>query len=64
MRVIYVLGKQLDVSRPGLEEARRYRMVSKLTLAVSWVRVSVAQALDRDVFFFLFGLVRDRIILI
>ena len=44
VRAVYVLGKLSDVSGPSLEEAGRYRMVSELTLAVSWVRVSVAQA--------------------
>ena len=39
MRAVYVLEKP-DVSRPGLVEAGRYRMVSEPTLAVSWARVS------------------------
>ena len=30
VRTVYVLGKLSDVSGPGLEEAGRYRMVSKL----------------------------------
>ena len=29
VRAVYVLGKLSDVSGPGLEEAGRYRMVSK-----------------------------------
>ena len=37
---VYVLGKLLDVSGPGLVEAGRYRMVSELTLTVSQARVS------------------------
>jgi hypothetical protein len=40
VRAVYVLEKRPDVSRPGLEEAGRYRMVSELTLAVSRARVS------------------------
>ena len=44
VRAVYVLGKLSDVSGPGLEEARRYRMVSEPTLAVSRVHMSVAQA--------------------
>jgi hypothetical protein len=40
VRAVYVLKKRPDVSRPGLEEAGRYRMVSEPTLAVSRARVS------------------------
>jgi hypothetical protein len=40
VRAVYVLEKRPDVSGPGLEEAGRYRMVSKPTLAVSRARVS------------------------
>jgi hypothetical protein len=35
VRTIYVLEKLPDVSGPDLVEARRYRMVSDLTLMVS-----------------------------
>ena len=35
VRIVCVLVKLLDVSGPGLGEARRYRMVSEPTLAVS-----------------------------
>jgi hypothetical protein len=35
VRAVYILEKRPDVSRPGLEEAGRYRMVSEPTLAVS-----------------------------
>ena len=44
VRAVYVLEKLPDVSGPGLEEAGHYRIVSEPTLAVSWARVSVAQA--------------------
>ena len=40
VRAVYILEKLPDVSGPGLGEARHYRMVSKLTLVVSRVRVS------------------------
>ena len=40
MRAVYILEKLPDVSGPGLGGAGRYRMVSELTLAVSWARVS------------------------
>jgi hypothetical protein len=40
MRAVYVLEKLPDISRPGLVEAGRYRMVSEPTLAVSRARVS------------------------
>jgi hypothetical protein len=39
VRAVYVLEKWSDVSGPGLEEVGRYRMVSKPTLMVLWVRV-------------------------
>ena len=42
VRAVYVLEKLPDVSGPSLVEARRYRMVSEPTLAVSRARVSVA----------------------
>ena len=44
VRAVYVLGKLLDVSEPGLVEAGCYRMVSEPTLGVSRARVLVAQA--------------------
>ena len=44
VRVVYILEKLPDVSRPALIEAGHYRMVSEPTLAVSRARVSVAQA--------------------
>ena len=37
---LYPREKLPDVSGPDLREARRYRMVSEPTLAVSWARVS------------------------
>ena len=40
VRAVYFLEKLQDVSRPGLIEAGRYRMVSEPTLAVSRARVS------------------------
>jgi hypothetical protein len=40
LRVVYVLEKLPDISGPCLVEAGRYRIVSELTLAVSWARVS------------------------
>jgi hypothetical protein len=40
VRAVYVLEKRPDVSGLGLEEARRYRMVSEPTFAVSRARVS------------------------
>ena len=40
MRAVYVLEKLPDVSRPGLIEVGRYRMVSEPTLAGSQARVS------------------------
>jgi len=39
-RAVYVLEKLPDVSRPGLIEVGRYRMVSEPTLAGSQARVS------------------------
>jgi hypothetical protein len=39
VRAVYVLEKRSDVSRLGLEEAGRYRMVSEPTLMVSWAHV-------------------------
>ena len=44
VRAVYVLEKLPDVSRLGLVEAGRYRMVSEPTLAVSQARVVVVQA--------------------
>ena len=43
VRAVYIVVKLPDVSGPSLVEARRYRMVSEPTLAVSRARVSVAQ---------------------
>jgi hypothetical protein len=40
VRAVYVLEKLADVSGPSFVEARRYRMVLDLTLAVSRARVS------------------------
>jgi hypothetical protein len=40
VRTVYVLEKRPDVSGPDLDEIGRYRMVSELTLVVSWARVS------------------------
>jgi hypothetical protein len=40
VRAVYVIEKLPNVSGPGLEEARRYRMVSQPTLVVSRARVS------------------------
>ena len=42
VRAVYVLVKLPDVSGPGLEEAGRYRIVSKPTLAVSRARTGVS----------------------
>jgi hypothetical protein len=40
LRAVYILEKRSDVSGSGLEEVGSYRMVSELTLAVLWARVS------------------------
>ena len=40
VRAVYVLEKLPDVSRSGLVEVGRYRMVSEPTLVVSRARVS------------------------
>ena len=42
VRAVYVLYKLPDVSRPGLEEAVHYRMVSEPTLAVSRARTGIS----------------------
>ena len=40
VRAVYFLEKLQDVSRPGLIEVGRYRMISEPTLTVSRARVS------------------------
>jgi hypothetical protein len=40
VRTVYALKKLPDVSGSSLVEAGCYRMVSKLTVMVSWARVS------------------------
>ena len=42
VRIVCVLVKLPDVSRPGLGEAGRYRMVSEPTLVVSRARTGVS----------------------
>ena len=42
VRVVYVLDKLPDISRPGLGEAGRYRMVSEPTLAVAQALTGVS----------------------
>jgi hypothetical protein len=44
VRAVYILEKRSDVSRPGLEEVGRYRMVSEPTHYFTDACVVVAQA--------------------